>query len=189
MPKISEVGDDYSWVIGLPLREVFRQLIGKSAEDSLIERLVDAYRERYEAVGIYESSLYSGVEEMLIGLSNERKDRKLVIATSKPTVYATRIVNHFGLGDFFDLIVGSELDGRMTGKDELIKHVIGYYDRDLASYVMIGDRMHDIMGARKAGIDSIGVLYGYGKESEIVSAGPNFIVRSVQELGSLLHDM
>lgn len=186
MPEIDETGDDYAWVVGPPLRETFRQLAGDNADASLIERLVVAYRERFESVGIFENSLYPGVKEVLAALSNDGNGRKLVLATSKPTVYARKIVDHYGLGGLFDLIIGSELDGRRSSKDELIRDVIGHYGGDLASYVMIGDRVHDIVGAKRAGIDSIGVLYGYGKESEMVGAEPKFIVRSVQELGDLL---
>lgn len=186
MPEIDETGDDYAWVVGPPLRETFRQLTGENAKASLIERLVGAYRERFEAVGMFENSLYPGVKEMLAGLSSDRKGRKLVLATSKPTVYARKIADYYRLGSVLDLIIGCELDGSRSSKGELVRDVIAHYGGNLASYVMIGDRVHDILGAKQAGIDSIGVLYGYGKESEIVGAEPTFIVRSVRELGDLL---
>jgi phosphoglycolate phosphatase len=186
LPEIDESQDDYSWLVGPPIRENFRKLLGRDAEDSLIERLVASYRKRFETIGMFENSLYPGIKELLTELV-KNGERKLIVGTTKPTIYAKKIVEHFGLDKAFDFIIGSELDGTRSEKEELIRHAIEHsLSKDLVSYLMIGDRSYDIIGARRVGIDSVGVLYGYGTESEIVGSKPTFIARSVQELGSLL---
>jgi phosphoglycolate phosphatase len=186
IPELGERDEDYVWIIGPPLRESFRKLVGDGADDALVERLVDKYRERFEAVGIFENSLYPGVKEMLAELSGERPRRKLAIATTKPSLHAERVLEHFHLKGFFDLVVGSEIDGRMSEKYDLIREVMKALGGEPASYVMVGDREHDVLGARRAGIDSVGVLYGYGTESEIEVSGPTYTARSVAELRVLL---
>jgi phosphoglycolate phosphatase len=187
MRQLDESESDLSWVIGPPLRETFRRLAGRRVEDSQVERLVGAYRERFEAIGIFENSLYPGIDQMLRVLHSDRR-RELIIATTKPTVYAKRIAEHYGLDGLFDMIIGSELDGRRSSKVELLRNVVESYETScsLQSYLVIGDRENDILAAREVGLDSVGVLYGYGSKLEIVRAEPTFVVSSVQELGTLL---
>lgn len=194
LPRLDEA-KDHEWLIGPPLRDDFRKLLGERSQDSLIEQLVSSYRERYETIGIFENSLYPGIPELLGSLRQSNNNdvdflnRKLCLATSKPLVYAKIILDHFKLSNYFDILIGAELDGRRSTKEELIRAVIEHYGEveDLSKYVIIGDRSHDILGARKVGIASIGVLYGYGSETEIRNSHPSFVVRSVQELGKLLN--
>lgn len=181
---IDEGSDAHLWVIGPPLRESFVRILGKEGDLALVEKLVEKYRERFERVGIFENSLYPGVEALLRGLKED--GRSLAVATTKPAVYAKRIVKHYGVEGIFDAVVGSELDGRNSDKSDLINRVMAASGGKTAGYVMVGDREFDVLGARKAGIDSIGVLYGYGSESEMAASKPAHVARTVEELKRLL---
>jgi phosphoglycolate phosphatase len=162
-------------------------LSGGSGGEPLVKRLVRTYRERYETLGVFESTLYPGIEAMLRSLRGE-SGRTLSVVTSKPTLYATKILNHFGIAPLFGVVVGSRIDEDMSEKTGLLRRVVGARESDggLEGYLMIGDREHDTLGARNVGIDSVGVLYGYGSEFEITSARPTFVVPSVRALRSLL---
>jgi phosphoglycolate phosphatase len=125
------------------------------------------------------------MKELIFSLGKRKEEIsiKLCVATSKPRIYAYRIIEHYDLRASFSLIMGAELDGRRSKKRELINY---FENPQKQEYLMIGDRKHDIMGAKEAGIDSIGVLYGYGSEEEISNAGPTYAVKSVKELLDLL---
>jgi phosphoglycolate phosphatase len=174
---------DLSWFVGSPLREGFKELVGTS-DKSLIERLVATYRERYATIGLYENALYPGIAELLRDLFD--RERELILATSKPTTYARKILENFELSSLFDKIIGSELDGTRSSKEEIIKSVIDAYGGPTPGYVMIGDRGDDIIGARRNNVDSIGVLYGYGTESEVTESNPTFVVKSVEDIRAIL---
>ena len=174
---------DLSWFVGPPLREGFKELVGMS-DSSLIERLVAAYRERYATIGLYESVLYPGIAELLSDLFDRKK--VLILATSKPTIYARKILENFELGCLFDRIIGSSLDGTRLSKEETIKLAVGAYGGPTSGYVMIGDRGDDIIGARRNNVDSIGVLYGYGTASEVTESNPTFVARTVEEIRAIL---
>ena len=169
--------------VGPPLREGFKELVGTS-DNSSIERLVAAYRERYATVGLYESVLYPGIAELLSDLFD--REKVLILATSKPTIYARRILENFGLGSLFDRIIGSELDGTRSSKEELIRFAVGAYGGPTSSYVMIGDRGDDIVGARRNRVDSIGVLYGYGTASEVTESNPTFVAKTAEGIRAIL---
>lgn len=176
--------EKYHWLIGPPLRDGFVQLLHGKNDPAVIERLVLAYRERYSPIGIFENSLYPGIFELIQELA---KERKLYLATSKPTEYAKRILQHYDIAKFFESAVGCEFDGRRSTKEEIIKYAIESSVVDsLSQYLMIGDRLHDILGAKAVGIDSIGVLYGYGTKEEMLRAAPNYLVGTVKDLGDLL---
>ncbi len=132
-----------------------------------------------------ENNVYVGIRELLRELKKEKK--RLYVATSKPTIFAREILSHFLLDEFFIEIVGSELDGTRIDKGEIIEYIFET-NNDLfkEDSVMIGDRLHDIIGAKTAKIDSIGVTYGYGSELELTEAGANAIVNSVDELKKML---
>jgi len=186
MGQLDESATGSLWVIGPPLRDVFKRLVGDGANEQLIERLVKAYRERYEQTGIFECSLYPGIHGLLQDLA--RSNRKLAIATSKPAVYAKRIIKHYDLGGLFRIVAGSELDGRNSTKVEVIREVLESSGTDggAKDCLMIGDRDYDISAARELGMDSVGVLYGFGTEDEITLAKPTYIVPTVRELRNLL---
>lgn len=152
--------------IGPPLRETFRQLCN---DEILAERAVDLYRERFDRVGLYENRLYDGIRECLQDLAVENQTSYVV--TSKPTVFSERIVEYFDIHEHFKVVYGSNLDGTLGDKTELLEHVLEAEAIDPANAVMIGDRKFDIIGARNHGIRSIGVLWGYGSKRELRQAG------------------
>ena len=169
--------------IGPPLHESFMKFYGFS--EKMAFEAVDKYREYFKETGIYENVMYHGIEQLLQRLVDEGK--QLAVATSKPTVFAVKIAEHFGISRFFSYIVGSELDGSRTRKGEVIAQALKELEvKDLSTVVMVGDREHDVVGARENGIDSIGVLYGYGDRAELERAGASLIAASVAELGQWL---
>jgi len=158
--------DELTWCIGPPLRASLKTLLGS---DDLAGRALQLYRERFGDIGLFENQVYSGVEEMLSAVAGP--DRRMFVATSKPVIYARRIIAHFQLTGYFEHVFGSELDGRNTDKTELLGHALRSARVDPAQAVMIGDRSHDMIGARNNGMAAIGVLYGYGSREELVAAG------------------
>lgn len=152
--------------IGPPLRQVFRDL---GCDDELTEQAVDIYRERFATTGLYENRLHDGMVECLENLAGRVKSSFIV--TSKASVYSRRIAEHFDIHSYFKNIYGSNLDGTLSDKTELLKHVIDSENIDPADAVMIGDRKFDIIGAKNHGIRSIGVLWGFGSEDELLEAG------------------
>ena len=166
--------------IGPPLHESFEKFYGLNGLQA-----VEDYREYYRDRGIYENLVYGGVEEMLKKLNAAGK--KVILATSKPEIFAREVLRYFNLTDYFYYAAGANLDGTLTDKAEVIAYALkegGVTDK--STVVMIGDREHDIIGAKKNGVDSIGVLYGYGNREELESAGADCIVATVEELTETL---
>ncbi len=156
--------------IGPPLKDQFQIVCGLTEEESL--RLVESYREYYTVKGIYENSVYDGVPEMLKRLGEA--GIRVVMATAKPEEFAVRIADHFDFAKYFEFIGGASMGEERTNKYEVIEYVLascGISQEERENAVMIGDRSHDILGAQKAGIHSIGVLYGYGSREELTGAG------------------
>jgi phosphoglycolate phosphatase len=169
--------------IGPPLKDSFMCLYGFG--HSKAEEAIAKYREYYAVKGLYENAVYPHIPELLDNLIAQRKT--LAVATSKPTIFAEQILDHFGLLNKFFLITGSNLDGSRVKKGEVIRCSLETMDiKDYSSIVMVGDRKHDIIGAMEAGIDSIGVLYGYGSRKELESEKPMYIAESVLDLNDLL---
>jgi phosphoglycolate phosphatase len=162
--------DELTWCIGPPLRASFATLLG---DDSLADRGVALYRERFADIGLYENAVYPDIEHVLTGLA--RPGRRLFVATSKPAVYAKRIIEHFNLARHFETVFGSELDGTRVHKGELLAYAIEIAGTDPAQSIMIGDRSHDIVGAKHNGMEAIGVAYGYGSPEELIDAGASHI--------------
>jgi len=169
--------------IGPPLQVSFKEYYGFDEEQT--KSAIDYYRERFKEQGIFENELYEGILP-LVQLLNEQQYR-LVVATSKPTVFAEQILKHFELESYFDLIVGSNLDGTRSSKADIIQFILDYYkgygNKD---FVMIGDRKHDIIGANDTHIDSIAVSYGYGSMEELIESNPTQTAESVEQLKELL---
>lgn len=167
--------------IGPPLQESFENFY---QVDGL--KGIQYYRECF--VGqqkMLENEIYPGVVDLLENLKQKKK--RLVVATSKPTVYSKTILDHFRLAPYFEEIQGSELDLSLIEKEDVIRVVLEKYSEVLKEkIVMIGDRKHDILGARINKIDNIGVLYGYGSREELQNAGAEKIVETALELESLL---
>lgn len=175
--------DDLVPFIGPPLHESFQVFYAFNEKQAV--QAVAYYREYYSERGLYENAVYPGIAGLLQRLREQK--RELAVATSKPTFFAEKVLKHFNLDLFFSLIAGSNLDGTRTDKTEVIRFAL----QQLSSYspkrvVMVGDRKHDIIGARNCGIDSIAVAYGYGSTTELAQAAPTTLVHSVEELGRLL---
>ncbi|WP_417688822.1 HAD family hydrolase [Roseibium sp.] len=181
----SEVPDANAlrWCIGPPLWESFAVLLG-TEERSELDRAVAFYRERYTVTGLFENTLISGIDTLLEGLAAD--GRQLFVATSKPHAYAGKIVDHFGLGGYFKKVYGSELDGTRSAKAELIAYLMREEGIGAETCAMIGDRKHDLIGARANRVDSVGVLWGYGSREELEGEGPVAIVADAPELGRVL---
>ena len=169
--------DELTWCIGPPLRASFAKILG--AEDQA-DRAVSLYRERFSDIGLYENAVYDGIAEVLTTLG--QSGQKLFVATSKPHVFAERIVEHFGLRHHFEYVFGSELDGRRVDKSHLLEYALKKAAVDPAKTLMIGDRSHDIVGAKSNGMRAIGVLYGYGSREELLGAGALQVCASPQEI-------
>ncbi len=169
--------------IGPPLIDVFQEVYGFKKDEAA--KLVEKYRERFSEKGIYENSLYPGIKELLSEL--KRNGKILVLATSKPIVFATRIVEHFDIAKYFDLLSGAELDGRNNYKSEVIESAIERLSlENREDVVMVGDRRQDIEGAKACKIQSIGVKYGYAGPDELESAGADIIVQTIDDLKNIL---
>ena len=153
--------------IGPPLKEQFRSVFGLSDEEGTI--MVTTYREYYGEKGIFENRVYDGVPEVFQKL--QEAGVRILMATSKPEKYAKQIAEHFGFAKYFDFIGGACMDGSRTDKHDVIEYVIDSCKVCRENTVMIGDRRHDMIGASKAGIRNIGVLYGYGSREELEEAG------------------
>ena len=169
------------WIIGPPLQQSFAKLIPQATEAE-VWRLVEKYRERFADVGMFENEVYGGIPELLAAL----KGRRHYVATSKPRVYAEKILAHFQLSSFLSGTYGSELDGRRSDKGELIGFLLETEKIAPQEAVMIGDRKHDILGAKTAGLESIGVTWGYGSREELEGAGADHVFDSPHQLRAFL---
>lgn len=165
--------------IGPPLTYSFQTFYGLSKEDS--ELAVKYYRERFSVNGLYENEVYNGVEKMLEEVKASGKT--LIIATSKPEEFALKILEHFDLLKYFDFVAGATMDGSRGEKADVIRYALeisGIEDKSQA--IMIGDREYDILGAKEHGLDSMGVLFGFGDYEELSKAGANYIVENVADI-------
>ena len=169
--------------LGPPLHESFRDFYGFE-EDKAMEA-VSFYREYFSTKGLLENKVYDGIPQLL----QEFKDngKRLILVTSKPQQFTDRIMEHFDLSKYFEFTAGSNMDGTRSKKAEVIEYALrqcGIADKSKA--VMVGDRMHDIIGAKTVGIDSIGVEYGYGDYDELKNAGASYIAKTVADLKNVL---
>lgn len=169
--------------IGPPLVESFSKFYGFSEQDA--RRAVEYYRERYRESGIFENEVYEGIPELLATLRADGK--RIVLATSKPETFARRILEHVALDSYFDVIAGATLDRTRDTKESVIRYALGQLMHGgEGSAVMIGDRLHDVEGARAVGIDSIGVLFGFGSREELEAAGATYIAATVGEIQDIV---
>ena len=172
--------------IGPPLRESFLALC---QDERLVEKAVALYRQRFSSVGLYENYLYDGIEDCLRRLKLRRLKHKatsIYVVTSKPTMYAEQIVKHFNLQGYFQRVYGSNLDGTLCNKTELLEYVLKSEKIDLSELtseaMMVGDRKFDVVGAKNNKMRAIGVLWGYGTEQELRDAGADEICRHPSQL-------
>lgn len=180
--KIADRSELYKF-IGPPLLESFRCYYGFSEAEA--DKAIEYYREYYKKSGMYENIIYEGLEELLQALKDMGKT--LLVATSKAEVFARQILQHYDLAKYFDYIAGSNYDGTRVKKAEVISYALESRNiTDLSKAIMIGDKEHDILGAKEEGIASIGVLYGYGSRSELEKAGADYLADSTADIGDIL---
>lgn len=169
--------------IGPPLAESFAEFYGFSEER--IAEATEYFREYFRDKGIFENEIYEGIEDVLKELLANGKE--LIVATSKPEEFAKRILEHFHIIQYFTFVAGSTMDEKRVKKDEVIRYALESCGiEDMSQAIMIGDRRHDIIGAKKVEMDSIGVLYGYGDEEELTGAGATYLAETVQDIVKLL---
>ncbi len=168
--------------IGPPLRDSFMTRYNLS--DNLADNAITFYREYFSTKGLFENELYSGVTELLESLFVQKY--QLFVATSKPTLYADKILRHFNLDKYFMEIIGSNLDNTRTDKKEIISHIVSIHSLEPRNSIMVGDRKHDIIGAKNNSMKSVGVTYGYGSLEELSSQQPDFIINDCNELKSII---
>lgn len=169
--------------IGPPLQDSFAEYYHFNPKEC--ERAVALYREYFREKGIYENELYKGMDTLLKKL--QASGRQVILATSKPESFAVQILQYFHIDAYFDYIAGATMDGRRSKKTDIIAYALEQCNiRDLSSAVMIGDREYDILGAKEMGLDSIGVLYGYGTEEELQNAGATYMVHSLDDILSVV---
>lgn len=169
--------------VGPPLKQSFMYYYKLSENEA--EKAVSYYREFYECRGILRCWPYKRVDKLLSFIENT--GRKAVIATSKPELFARRIVQHLHMSEMFEYIAGASLDGKITTKSEVIAYAMREIGTDDPSRVlMVGDRRFDVIGARKNGIKTAGVLYGYGSYPELLDAGADYIAKNVSELAEVV---
>ncbi|MGE0822637.1 MAG: HAD hydrolase-like protein [Candidatus Binatia bacterium] len=169
--------------IGPPLRQNFASLL-QSDNPNSISHAVSLYRERFATIGLFENCVYPGIEDALTAL--QRENVHLYVVTGKPTVFATQILDHFGLSRFFRRTYGSELDGTHTNKGELIGHVLVRESIAPGDAIMIGDRDLDVRGALANEVTPLGVLWGYGSRQELVDAGASLLCERQELLVEML---
>ena len=165
--------------IGPPLKDSFMQFYGFTEAEAF--KAIEEYREYFRPCGIYENEVYPGIPAHLETL--KKNGKRLILATSKPDAFSLEIMRHFGLYDYFDFFSCASMNEKKVTKAEIIQYALDTLGiTDLSTCLMVGDREHDILGAKACGIRSLGVLYGYGSREELTLAGADFIAKTVEEI-------
>ena len=184
---IEPKADRFNEVIGPPLRHTYMDVYGMSREES--EEAIRFFREYYNEKGLFENKPYDGVIDMLHTLYAH--DKKLMIATAKPEHIAVRVADHFGLSKYMCFIAGTNSDlvpdqmtqGIRTSKEDVIRYILETNDiKDPENAVMVGDRAYDMTSAKKFGLQTVGVLYGYGSGEELISAGADHLAKDPRDV-------
>lgn len=174
--------------VGPPLRDSFKRYYDIKPED--MEKCIGFYRERYSTIGLFENEVYEGIPELVKSLYD--KGFKPVLASSKPRVFVEKILEHFGILQYFYVVMGSELDGSLENKIDIINACLEKIEAkegirpDVKDCVMIGDRLYDIEAANALGMPNIGVTFGFGSYEELEEYHAGTIVESVEELSKAL---
>ena len=178
-----DIPEDTNKFLGPPLYRSFAEFCGMNEEQ--VNEAVRIFRERYSTVGLFENRVYDGVPEMLKRLRDG--DKRIMVATSKPEVYAVRIFDRFGLSQFFEIVGGANINGTRNDKDEVIEYVLGKAGiSDRSSVLMIGDRRQDVDGAHKTGLKCMGILWGFGSIEELTEAGADYIAETPEKAADML---
>ena len=169
--------------IGPPLYVSFAKHYGFSREQS--QKAIEVFQDYYAPKGLYENTPYPGMRELLAGWKAE--GRRLVLATSKPEIFAMQILERFGMASSFTFIAGGDPCETRVHKSDVIRYALRKLGLDAnIPAVMVGDTKYDILGAKELGFPTVAVTYGFGKREDIVEAGAAWIVDSVEELGALM---
>ncbi len=177
---------DLKWCIGPPLQSCVETLFATDG-DTVRREAIRLYRERYATIGIRENRVIDGIPEILETLADQ--GFFLSVATSKITTFTLDILEHFDLRRYFDAVHGAELDGTNSRKEDLVRHILDTEGLEAARTVMVGDRMHDVAGARANGVATIGVLWGYGDREELEDAGAVAIAAEPGEIAGLVNSI
>ena len=178
-----DIPEDTNKFLGPPLYTSFAEFCGMNVEQ--VNEAVRIFRERYSTVGLFENRVYDGIPEMLERL--QKGGKRLMVATSKPEVYAVRIFDKFGLSPFFEAVGGANINGTRNDKNEVIEYVLekaGITDR--SRVLMIGDRRQDVLGAHKTGLKCMGILWGFGSVEELKEAGADYIAETPEKAADML---
>lgn len=179
--KVEDKKSLYSF-IGPPLNDSFMKYYGFTPEKAMEAIMV--YREYFRDKGIFENEVYEGIPELLEKI--KASGRKIVLATSKPEEFAMRILEHFDLLKYFDLVAGASMDEKRNKKGDVISYAMEKGGITAEGTVMIGDREHDILGAKENALPSIGVLFGFGSREELEKAGATYIAETIEDIFKLL---
>ncbi len=182
--EVSDRSELYKF-IGPPLLESFERYYGMSEAESQLA--LQYYREYFKPYGLYENTVYDGIEAVLTTLKAQGK--KLILATSKPELFAVEILRHFGLDKYFDFVAGATMDEKRVRKADVIAYALESCEiTELSEAIMVGDREHDVLGAKEVGLQCIGVLYGYGDLEELENAGANYIAKKPEDILKILEE-
>lgn len=180
--QVEDLNDLHKF-IGPPLKDSFKRFY--NFDDEKAELGLIKYREYYADKGIYENRVYDGITEVFDEL--KKNSKKIILATSKPEVYAKQILEHFKIEHYFSFVAGADFEETRVNKGDVIKYALeGAEISDLSNVIMIGDREHDIIGAKENNIKAIGVLYGYGDVIELTQARADYIAKNTNELLNIL---
>ena len=169
--------------IGPPLLDSFMKYFDFTETDA--RKAIDIYREYFSVTGKFENRVYEGIPQLLQRLKTAGK--KLVVATSKPEVFARQIMEHFDLAEYFEETYGADLEGKRANKDQVLAYALKAQNvTDLSRAVMVGDREHDVLGAKKCGLKTIGVLYGFGDLTELEESGAVAVAETPEQVGNLI---
>ena len=177
--------ENIDWIIGPPLKASLAKILNVDVDDDLAEQALLGYRERFSVTGLFENHLFDDVPTTLQEL--KKQGYKLFLATAKPEIYARQILQHFELLQYFDYPYGSELTGERTNKGDLIGYILEQEKLEPTECLMVGDREHDILGARRFGIETIAVEYGYGSKQELDEAQPKARISKFSQLSNFLN--
>lgn len=170
------------YFIGPPLYDGFEHVFGASPERAV--ELTDTYRVYYKDTGIFECTVYDGMGDLLHSLHNA--GIKVAVASSKPQVFLDRLIEHFGFTDCLDAVIGRAMDNHSSDKAELVERAVKTLGLKPSEVAMVGDRYFDMEGAKAVGVPAVGVLFGYGTEAELRTAGADVICETVADLGAYL---
>lgn len=179
--------ENIDWIIGPPLKASLAKLLNVDVNDDLAEQALLGYRERFAVTGLFENHLFEDVPATLAEL--KARGYRLFLATAKPEIYAKQILEHFNLLQYFEYPYGSELNGERTNKADLIAYILEKEKLIPEECLMVGDREHDIFGARKNGIETIAVTYGYGSAQELDQAQPKARISTFADLLAFLEPL